>query len=81
VARDRALGDAVKRLLAVLVAVALGASSGCATVRPWEREDLAKPAMRVGGDPDESAQLDHTFAARESAMGAGSSAGGGCACN
>ncbi len=71
----------MKRLLAGFVALVLGASAGCATVRPWEREDLAKPAMRVGGDPDEAAQLEHTFAARESAMGAGSSAGGGCACN
>lgn len=30
----------------------------------WEREDLAKPAMRVGGDPDDAAHLEHTFSAR-----------------
>ena len=57
-------------------------ASGCATVRPWQREDLAKPAMRVGGgDPDDAQHLDHVFAARESAMSAGVGGGGGCGCN
>lgn len=67
--------------VAFALALAFSGAAGCATVRPWEREDLAKPAMRVGGDPDEAAQLDHTFAARESAMPAGTGSGGGCACN
>lgn len=68
-------------LVAAGLALALTGAAGCATVRPWEREDLAKPAMRVGGDPDEAAQLDHTFAARESAMPAEVGGGGGCGCN
>lgn len=67
----------MKRLALVLALLA----PACATVHPWQREDLAKPAMRVGGDPDQEAHLDHTFGARESGMNAGASAGGGCGCN
>lgn len=67
--------------LVVLLALIGCTASGCATVQPWEREQLAKPAMQVGGDPDDRAHLDHTFAARESAMPAGTGSGGGCACN
>ncbi len=68
----------MNRVLVVWLALVV---SGCATVRPWEREDLARPAMRVGGDPDENARMDHTLAAREGSMPAGVGRGGGCGCN
>lgn len=64
-----------------LVVAAVVLSVGCARVRPWERGTLADPAMQVGGEPEEAAQLDHTLAAREQAMPAGAGRGGGCGCN
>jgi hypothetical protein len=61
--------------------VAFLVASGCATVRPWERETLAKPAMAVDADPDREALRDHYLSVREGAVGALGGGGGGCGCN
>jgi hypothetical protein len=67
-------------LLPLLVAVALGAT-GCVTVHPWQKEQLADRKMQFGVDPDE-AELDlHMQEAREGSAGGYGSAGGGCGCN
>ncbi len=55
--------------------------SGCATVRPWERETLAEPAMAEPTDPDAAAFDAHLDGARESALDVGTAGGGGCGCN
>lgn len=61
-------------LLAVLL-------TGCATVRPWERETLAAPAMAEQTDPQGDAFDGHFRGAREAALDPGSAGGGGCGCN
>ena len=63
------------------VAVALYTLAGCATVAPYEREDLASPAMDVSAEAPEQEFTAHVFDAREGATGGGGSAGGGCGCN
>jgi len=67
------------RWLAALLA--LGAISGCAHVRPRERETLARRNMKFGPDPIED-ELDlHMQEAREGSSGGYGSSGGGCGCN
>jgi len=65
-------------LLAALVLV-LG---GCSHVAPYEREHLAKPVMDTGAREQlRSRFYAHVYDAREGAMGATDTAGGGCGCN
>jgi MYXO-CTERM domain-containing protein len=68
-----------RRCLPILLAALL--AGGCATVKPWQREKLAKRKMQFGADPDER-ELDlHMQDAREGSSGGYGSAGGGCGCN
>ena len=49
----------------VLIAPALLALAGCATVQPWEKGKLAKPEMTFGGDKLETRYADHVYTSRE----------------
>ena len=66
-------------ILAVIVA-----GAGCASVRPWERERLAGPAMQFAVDPfadeEEATILEITEGATFASSGVGS-AGAGCGCH
>ncbi len=64
----------------VLVALAL-ASSGCARVRPWERETLAHAAMQQPPWPEIAKGQQHVFQIREQSQGGYGAGGGGCGCN
>lgn len=59
-------------------------AGGCAhrpPIEPWQREHLAKRAMRFDADPVETHFRQHMFGAREgSDLGYGQP-GGGCGCN
>lgn len=50
-------------------------------VKPYERERLADPIMRIGGDPLAARHREHVLVVREAARGANSAQGGGCGCN
>ena len=65
--------------LGALLAVVL--SSGCATVRPWQRELLADRIMDPAAVARERAAERHWMETREGAIGGPLGAGGGCACN
>ena len=70
------------RLLAGIFLVLLAAlAGGCATTRPWQREELAKPVMAVDADADELALRQHLLGTREGAAGGFGGGGGGCGCN
>ena len=70
------------RFAAILALLALSAAStGCATVAPFERERLADPIMSFREDSREAAQELHWMEAREGSTGGAGAAGGGCACN
>lgn len=73
--RSRALSPL---LLALLLTVA---ASGCARVKPWERNLLARRDM--GWEPDalEAAREAHVYFSKEASMPGGSAGGGGCGCN
>ena len=71
----------VLRLIMVLAAVA---TAGCGTLQPpqpWERGDLAKPAMQIDPDRLETKIQNHIYASKEAATGGYGVGGGGCGCN
>jgi len=68
----------------LVAALALVAAAGCAhepPVQPWQREHLAKRAMRFDADPTEDHFRQHWFGAREGADLGFGQPGGGCGCN
>ena len=66
----------------LVLSVLVGSFGGCATVRPWQRQQLATAVMSESERPGE-AMCERTFLeSREGATGGSSvGAGGGCACN
>ena len=74
----------MSRLLRSLVLLAALALAGCATMeppKPWERGDLAKPAMQIDPDRLETKIQQHIYASKEAATGGYGVGGGGCGCN
>jgi hypothetical protein len=70
---------------AIAVALLLGAA-GCAhkpqpPVQAWQREHLAKRAMRFDGDGQEDRFRQHWLGAREGGDLGYGQPGGGCGCN
>jgi hypothetical protein len=68
---------------AIFLAITLAATilSGCASVKPWERETLSRPGMQIDPDPLMTACDDHIYFSREASKGGRSFGGGGCGCN
>lgn len=65
---------------ALLAATTLG---GCAIAppQPWERGNLARPEMTMGGDPLDQRFVQHIYGSKENASGGYGVGGGGCGCN
>jgi hypothetical protein len=58
--------------------------SGCAAlvpVQPWEKGDLARPAMGFETDRVDAAFVEHTYSSKEGVFGGATVGGGGCGCN
>lgn len=55
--------------------------SGCATVKPYEREALADQIMTFDASSEEQMMERHFLETREGSSGGTGGAGGGCACN
>ena len=68
-------------LVAIGIASALLSASGCAMVRPYQRERLTDRIMSFKAEAKEDARLTKSFDAREGSTGGNGGAGGGCACN
>jgi len=64
-----------------LIGVVLLLAGGCATVRPWQREDLARRPMISDQARGEARFEQHARGAREGADGGTGQPGGGCGCN
>jgi hypothetical protein len=62
-----------------------GALGGCAMPEPWvkpyERERLADPLMKVQRDALSAKHFEHAHEVREGARGGTGVQGGGCGCN
>lgn len=72
----------MSKLIAVASALALGAFlTGCGTVQPWQKGNLAKPDMAFDHDPLQTRFEEHTYFSKEGASGGMSVGGGGCGCN
>lgn len=56
-------------------------ASGCAVVKPWERDQLGRPEMAWDPDPLEAAHRDHIFHSKEGSLPGSEAGGGGCGCN
>lgn len=69
---------------ALALAMALPALAGCTSLTPpqaWERGALAKPEMRLNGDPLQQRFDQHVYNSKENASGGYGIGGGGCGCN
>ncbi len=55
--------------------------SGCSTVKPWERGNLAQDIMAWQPDPLKASLDNHIYFSKEGSSGGGQAAGGGCGCN
>ena len=64
-------------LLALLATI----PAACKTVRPYERENLARPVMALDPEPGPFALQQHVLSTREGAVGGFGGGGGGCGCN
>ncbi len=77
------LWPALRGALAGIAATA--ALGGCAMPEPWvkpyERERLADPLMKIQRDALSTKHLEHVREVREGARGATGVQGGGCGCN
>ncbi len=56
-------------------------ASGCATVQPWEKGNLARKDMGFDPDPLETRYAQHIYFSKENASGGYGVGGGGCGCN
>ena len=56
-------------------------SSGCSTVKPWQRGYLAEDVMSASVDPLRGSLDNHIYFSKEGSSGGGQAAGGGCGCN
>lgn len=65
----------------ILLPLLLILAASCARTHPWERETLARPAMKPDLDPDRDALRRHLLGVREGAVGGDGGGGGGCGCN
>jgi hypothetical protein len=68
------------RRAALMIAAAL---TGCAYAppQPWEKGNLARPEMTLGGDALDQRFLQHIYSSKENASGGYGVGGGGCGCN
>ena len=68
----------MRYLTGLLLVLAL---SGCETVQPWERGNLARDEMQWAPDTREAILRNQIHASKEASSGGTGAAGGGCGCN
>jgi Domain of unknown function (DUF4266) len=70
-----------RRLRIVLALITCSVAAGCATVKPWDRDLLAKREMQFVTCAQLHAIDEHVYFSKEASQGGSSLAGGGCGCN
>ena len=68
-----------RMLAATLLAAVLAA--GCGTVKPWQRDLLARQQMQIVPSPMLHAVDQHVYFSKEGSAGGQDVGGGGCGCN
>ena len=71
----------MKTLTVVMITVIALIASGCAEIKPWQRNILAQPEMQLDRDPMDSYVDQHVYFSKEAATGGRGIGGGGCGCN
>jgi len=71
----------MRRLVAALSLICLAGCANFAPPRPWEKDELAKPAMQFDSDRLDARTTAHIYASKEMAGGGDGVGGGGCGCN
>ncbi|WP_457334915.1 DUF4266 domain-containing protein [Rhizobacter sp. P5_C2] len=69
------------RAAGCLCLAVLGGCSAWAPPQPWEKGQLARPEMTMGGDALGERYGQHIYASKEAASGGYGVGGGGCGCN
>lgn len=67
--------------LVLLLVFAASLLASCASVKPYERENLADRIMDFSANAEENLLEMHFILTREGSIGGYGGAGGGCACN
>jgi hypothetical protein len=75
------MAPGTRAALGALALIAALAVSGCSSVKPWEREVLARDDMAWEPDLIGSTLQSHIYFSKEASLGGGSAGGGGCGCN
>jgi Domain of unknown function (DUF4266) len=70
-----------RRLWSLVALVICAGAGGCATVKPWDRDLLAKPEMQFVTCAQLHAIDEHVYFSKEASMGGSTLSGGGCGCN
>ena len=70
----------MKLLLSLVLLVGATFATGCSAVKPWQRELLAQPGMKLDASPSTRAEQ-HMLESREASVGGFGAGGGGCGCN
>jgi len=65
----------------LMLALPMLAAAGCAAVKPWERDVLARPDMAWEPDTLEAGRNSHIRHSKEASLPGGGAGGGGCGCN
>ena len=65
----------------LLITTAVLIVTGCTSVEPWERGNLARPEMQLDPDPLGTALQSQVHESKEASSGGTKSAGAGCGCN
>ena len=77
----------IKHIVRGALLCSLISLTGCASlsvepwVKPYERQNLADPIMRLSRHPIANMHVAHVLEAREAARGSEGTGGGGCGCN
>jgi hypothetical protein len=66
---------------AVAMVVLLGGCASMQPPKPWEKGQLAKPAMQFDADRIDARLADHIYTSKEAGSGGYGVGGGGCGCN
>ena len=78
--RPRSSGGATFVIVAVVFSTGF---AGCtfAPPKPWEKGELARPAMQFDADRLDARNQEHVYQSKEAVSGGYGVGGGGCGCN
>lgn len=70
-----------KRFFLLMTLLIIASGYSCASVKPWEKENLADQIMIFDYDKAETSAREHMMNSVEGASGGFGIGGGGCGCN